>query len=210
MMRILPLAVLLLVPIGVTVAGDLPVPPNTGRCLTADEDLLLRLVNQHRIKNGRNGIPSSIWMTATAQWHAWDLSANDPVTATCTLRSWSNARPALWTPVCYTADGAQAGQMEVKPRQVSEQNYPGFGVEIVVRGPFASPNDAFAAMIANPEYNDILLATGAWVNTSFKALGAGMVGDHATVWLGWTEDYEGAPVCPPPGNVFRDGFEEAN
>lgn len=188
-------------------AQRMPVPPNTGVCQTADEERLLQRVNQYRSANGRLPIPSSIWMATTAQWHAWDLSANDPATATCTLRSWSSARPGLWEPVCYTADDSQINQMLLKPEQISQFNYRGLGVELVVRGPFQAPEEALAAIVADPGYADILLERGAWVNTSFKSLGTGMVGDYATVWLGLSIDHEGVPTCPPPGTVFRDGFE---
>lgn len=207
MIRGLSVAAAILALSGMAPAQQLPVPPNTGQCLTEDEDRLLRLVNQYRRQNGLVSIRSSIWMTTTAQWHAWDLSANDPTTATCTLRSWSNARPDLWVPVCYTADHAQWNQMVFKPRQISGFNFPGFGYEIVVRGPFAGPEAALLAMIADPETNAMLLETGDWANSSYRGLGTGMVGDHATVWLTSDTDHEGAPVCPPPGLVFRDGFE---
>jgi len=89
-----------------------------GECLTEDEATLARLMNEYRVEQGLEPIPVTISLSAVAQWHVWDLDVNNPVGGECNLHSWSDG--LLWTPVCYTADHANASGMWDKPSEITE------------------------------------------------------------------------------------------
>ncbi|MCK9996167.1 MAG: hypothetical protein KAH56_07795, partial [Candidatus Krumholzibacteria bacterium] len=102
--------------------------PTPGECLSENEATLAQLLNEYRQAQGLEAIPVTVSLTAVAQWHVWDLDVNEPQGGECNLHSWSDG--SLWTPLCYTADHANASGMWDKPREISANAYSGNGFEI--------------------------------------------------------------------------------
>lgn len=178
-------------------------PTPAGVCLSAEEAELVRLVNEYRVANGRVALPASYWLSTTAQWHGWDLTNNNPVTAVCNLHSWSTAMPALWQAVCYTPDHAQAAQMWGKPGQISSGRYVGAGYENAVVANTAA--SALAWWQSSPAHNAVILQQGIWAGVNFTGLGTGFNGSFGLLWFGDGADPDG--VMYPCAGIFSDGFE---
>ena len=195
-----------------TAASAQAVPPSTASCLTADEAQLAALANQYRQQNGVAPVAVSFSMSSVAQWHVWDLVANDPVGGACNLHSWSNARPGQWTAVCYTADHAQATQMWNKPTQISSGAYTAPGYEIAAgSGGTITPALAMSLWQNSSAHNDVLLNRGIWASHPFRAMGVGMFQGFAVIWFGEVTDPLGTMApCSAGGGVdrlFANGFE---
>ena len=187
------------------------VPPNTGSCLDADEVELARLANAYRQQQGLPALPVSFSLSSVAQWHVWDLAANDPVGGGCNLHSWSNARPQTWQAVCYTSDHAQATQMWSKPRQITAHAYPSDGYEIAAGGNGSiTPELALALWQGSAAHRAVLLNTSIWSNFPWGAMGVGLYQGNAVIWFGTLADPLGTmPACTTGGGlrVYAHGFE---
>jgi len=185
------------------------VPSNTGACLNAQESELVTLVNSYRLANGLPAVPVSYWVSSTAQWHVWDLTANNPVTPSCNVHSWSNSRPSLWSPVCYS--NGPGSQMWNKPRQVSANLYSGNGYENAAwGGGTISALTAISLWQQSSAHADVILNRGVWASKVWRGMGVGIVGNYAVLWFGDSVDAAGgmsacsnAPVDP----LFREDFE---
>lgn len=192
-------------------AGAQAVPANTAACLNAEEAELARLTNQYRQQNGLPAVPVSFSLSSVAQWHVWDLGANAPVGGVCNLHSWSNARPALWQAVCYTADHAQAAQMWNKPRQVTGGVYASDGYEIAAGGGAGlTAPQALALWQGSPAHRAVILNTTIWSNFPWSAMGVGLYQGHATIWFGTLPDPLGSMASCTAGagtRLFQHGFE---
>lgn len=189
-------------------AQIVPVPANTAVCLSPDETELIRQINEYRQRNARPPIAVSRWLSSVGQWHVWDLVANNPITQTCNLHSWSNARPATWQPVCYTNDHAQANQMWAKPTQVSLGVYTGIGYEIAAsRTQPMTPQFAIDLWRNSPAHNGVILNQAPWQSLTWRAVGAGLLNGYAVVWFSDTADPQTMSPCAVTDLVFSNGFE---
>ena len=185
------------------------VPSNTGNCLNAQEADLATLVNNLRLANGLSAVPVSRWVASTAQWHAWDLVANNPMTPSCNAHSWSGARPSQWTAVCY-GGGGSAAQMWNKPRQVSGNAYTGNGYENAAGADTAA--DALWMWQQSAPHLDVILNRGIWASKTWRGMGVAMYGGYALLWFGDANDSAGsmAPCTGggvPIDEVFDTRFE---
>lgn len=175
--------------------GERPPP---GTCLSAEEEALAREVNAFREENGRPPIPLSRSLTLVAQWHAADLAVTGDLRGTdergmpCGLHSWSDR--GSWTPVCYTDDHLRAEAMWDKPRELTGNRYFADGYELVyeAEGPIL-PAGVVEAWTEPAEGRDLLLSRGVWEGGDWRALGVGIAGRYAVVWLGDLPDPDGAP-----------------
>jgi uncharacterized protein YkwD len=187
------------------------VPPNTANCLNADEAQLAALTNTYRQQNGLPALPVSFSLSSVAQWHVWDLRANDPVFGSCNLHSWSNARPALWQAMCYTANHAQAAQMWNKPRQITANAYNSEGYEIAAGGGGSiTPAGALGLWQGSPGHDDVILNRNGWAGFPWGGMGVGLFQGYAVIWFGTLVDPLGSmSACGAGGGdtVFSDGFE---
>lgn len=155
--------------------------------LTAAERELYQLIMEYRKELGLAEIPLSASLTFVAQTHVKDLEENNPKTATCNLHSWSDQGD--WTACCYTSDHAQASCMWNKPRELS--SYPGNGYELgYATSAQASPLAALNAWKNSSGHNAVLTNAGSW-SATWKAIGIGIKGGHAVVWLGREDDPAG-------------------
>jgi hypothetical protein len=114
------------------------------------------------------------------------------------MHSWSgNVNPALnegtWTGVCYTDDHANAAGMWSKPRELA--GYPSDGYE---NSHWASngttPAGALNGWKNSPGHNAVITEQDGW--GPFLALGVGIAGNYAHMWVGTVTDPAGeAPLC---------------
>lgn len=174
------------------VAGAQPTP---GECLTDGEASLANLINQYRAENGLAPVPVTRSLTAVAQWHVWDLDVNHPHGGSCNLHSWSDSE-SIWSPVCYTADHANAAGMWSKPDEITSGAYTSNGYEIAFWGS-TDPQTALNAWKGSPGHNDVILNAGIWATYSpWPAMGIGMRNGYAVVWFGGVADPQGTvPAC---------------
>ncbi len=169
---------------------------NPGECLSEDEANLAQLINDYRQTQGLLPVPVTRSLTTVAQWHAWDLDVNHPYGGDCNLHSWSDGE--LWTPVCYTADHANASGMWDKPREITSNAYTGNGFEIAYwTSGTVSPEGALSGWQNSPGHNDVILNAGIWQsNNPWPAMGVGMRAGYAVVWFGPSADPQGTiPEC---------------
>lgn len=191
------------------------VPPNTAACLNPDEVELARLTNTYRQQLGLPAVPVSFSLSSVAQWHVWDLAANDPVGGVCNLHSWSGARPQTWQAVCYTSDHARAAQMWSKPRQITDGAYSSDGYEISAgAGGSITPSVALALWQASPAHRAVILNTSIWSNFPWGGMGVGLFQGYAVIWFGTIADPLGTmPACGTASvelRILNDGFEGAS
>lgn len=183
---------------------------NTADCLNPQEAALADLVNDYRAANGLARVPVSFSLSSVGQWHVWDLETNDPWEGACNLHSWSNARPALWDPVCYTSDHAQAAQMWNKPRQITDGGYNSNGYE---NSSWNSGTITAAGALQgwqnSPGHNQVILNLGIWGTQTWRAMGVGVSQHFAMLWFGTLTDPLGtmAPCGTGAPPLFEDGFE---
>ena len=167
-----------------------------GECLSDDEANLGQLINDYRETLGLLPIPVTVSLSAVAQWHAWDLDANTPYGGECNLHSWSDG--ALWTPVCYTSDHANASGMWDKPREITSSTYTGNGFEIAYwTSGTASPEGALSGWQNSSGHNDVMINAGIWQSYNpWPAMGVGIRAGYAVVWFGPSTDPQGTmPEC---------------
>lgn len=163
-------------------------PP--GFCLNTEEQRLVGFINQYRDSEGLPQIPASRSLTTVAQWHVWDLNENAPDTGDCNLHSWSDAKPDLWNPVCYTPDHANAEGMWNKPKEITE--YPGSGYENAYSASGeATAEAAFNLWKSDPGHDNVMLEKDIWEGKNWRSMGVGVSGNHAVVWFGAETDPEG-------------------
>lgn len=176
-----------------------------GVCLNAQEAELARLINEYRAANNLPALQISKSLSLVAQQHVWDSNNNQaswpspPPGQSCNLHSWTRVvNPALqqgrWTEVCYTSDHANAAGMWNKPGEIA--GYPGEGVE----NSFAASGGANAAgaLVAwqnSPGHNAVILQQSFW--PQWAAMGVGVSGNFAHLWVSQTADPAGAAaLCP--------------
>lgn len=169
-----------------------------GVCLSPAEAELARLINEYRVSVGLPALPVSKSLTLVAQQHAWDSINNNPFTEQCNMHSWSgNVNPALqqgtWTAVCYTADHANMAGMHSKPREIA--GYPADGYENSHwASAGASPGSAINGWRNSPGHNAVITEQNGW--GPFLALGVGISGQYAHMWVGEVADPAGeAQLC---------------
>jgi uncharacterized protein YkwD len=165
-----------------------------GDCLSAEEALLGQLVNEYRANQGLAPVPVTVSLTTVAQWHVWDLDANSPHGGACNLHSWSDG--ALWTPVCYTADHANASGMWDKPREITANAYTGNGFEIAYwTSGTASAAGALSGWQNSAGHNDVILNAGIWQSYNpWPAMGVGIRNGYAVIWFGGIADPQGPSI----------------
>ena len=181
---------------------------NTADCLNPQEAELADLVNDYRQQNGLARVPISFSLSSVGQWH---VDTNDAWDGACNLHSWSNARPALWDPMCYTADHAQAAQMWNKPRQITDGDYNADGYENSAwSGGTISAVSALNLWKGSAGHNQVILNLGMWNGQTWRAMGVGVSQHFAVLWFGTLTDPLGSmQPCGAAGDdgLFESGFE---
>jgi uncharacterized protein YkwD len=164
-----------------------PQPGDT--CLSADETRLAQIVNDYRRENGLAAVlPISKSLTQVGQAHVRDLHHYQPhAQPGCNLHSWS--AQGHWSPVCYTADHANASGMHRKPREVTDgaYSYPGYENAYETSGE-VNPKTAFDSWTDHTAHNDLILERGEWAGHDWLAMGVGIYEGYAVLWFGAADD----------------------
>jgi uncharacterized protein YkwD len=181
-----------------------PTADVAGVCLNQEEARLGVLINEYRASLNLPPLQISKSLSLVAQQHVWDSINNrgawpaPPPGKSCNLHSWSGVvNPALtegrWTEVCYTSDHANAAGMWSKPREIA--GYPADGVEnSFATSGTATAEGALNAWKNSPGHNNVITQQGGW--GPMAAIGVGVSGGIAHLWLSWTADPVGeAPLC---------------
>lgn len=169
-------------------------------CLSSGEAQLLAALNEYRTSHRLRPVGNSRALTMVARMHAVDLVENRPERGTdargvpCNLHSWSDR--GFWCPVCYTADHRQLMLMLNKPAEITGGRYRDFGYENVfwTSAPAVSPLQIMDSWRGSPEHRAVILEEGIWAGSRWSALGVGIHGNVAVIWLGSTQD----PLGPLP------------
>ncbi len=162
---------------------------STGNAASAcgqDALLLIDLLNEYRVENGREPIPASSSLCRVGALHVADLIDQAPHTVeNCNLHSWSDAGP--WSGCCYTSDHVEAQCMWDKPRELTD--YPGNGYENAAGGGGSlSPAEALELWKNSPGHNAVMLNEDSWTNLTWNAVGVGIAGGYAVLWFGEEPD----------------------
>lgn len=176
-------------------------------CLSRDEAELLQSLNELRVINGLKPVDNSSSLNRVARTHAIDLHYSVPNLGKdrrgidCNLHSWSGM--GFWTPVCYTGDHQYAQLMWKKPKEITKNAYSDAGYENVY---WTSTDDVsiyrvIAGWKKSPQHREILLETGKWENSDWKAIGVGIYKNVAVMWVGAMPDRLGPmPTCDAENN----------
>ncbi len=165
-------------------------------CLSGEEQKLGSLINNYRQEKGLPPVAFSQSLTRVAQAHVRDLYENRPDTGECNLHSWSGK--GNWTPVCYTPDHKKAMGMWLKPKEITNEVYTGYGFEIAYwHSAQATAEGAFAAWKSSSGHNAVMIEDGIWKGMNWRAMGIGIYRNYAVVWFGQPADPLGdVSACP--------------
>jgi cell division septation protein DedD len=149
--------------------------------VSQDENILYNMINDMRRLAKMSPIPFSASLSIVAHAHINDLIITKPQENGCSLHSWSTS--GKWTACCNTKDPAGILCMKSKPKEIT--GYPGNGYELIYWGEDnATPADAAALWQKVDASSDMILCRGKWKNYQWKALGVGIQGGYAVLWLG--------------------------
>jgi hypothetical protein len=157
-------------------------------CLSQKEAELVRLINEYRTSNGLPPVANSRSLNKVARIHAIDLRGTDSRGMECNLHSWS--KRGFWSPVCYTSDHFYMHFMWVKPQEITDNVYDDVGYENVywISGDNIFPTRVLERWRTSPEHNALILETGKWAQSHWRALGVGIYRDVAIIWVGSMDD----------------------
>jgi hypothetical protein len=190
-------------------ASDKEEEPRPGKCLTEDEAELAQLINKWRKDNGLPAIRVTGSLYRVAKWHVIDLGLfaphkdkTDSRDMPCDLHSWSDKGEGRggWKPVCYTADHYYAKQMWYKPKEIAD--YTGVSYENIywTSAPL-SPAMVLTCWENRVGEKELLLEQSYFKNSRWKAMGVGIYGNYASVWIGDKVDHEDEMVkCEDPAD----------
>ena len=167
-------------------------------CVSPAEAALIVSINRYRGEHGLEPIPVSRALTLVARLHVRDLALNHPDRGRdargvpANLHSWSGE--GSWRAVAYTDDHAHAREMWGKPREITGGAYSANAYELAYESSGrAEPPGVLASWSASSGHSDVLLERGYWQGKRWPALGAGIYGSYAVIWLGELPDPQGEP-----------------
>lgn len=156
-------------------------------CASSEEKKLYDLIMSYRKSKKLPMIPFSVKLTQVAQAHVRDLADNFDYDNKrgCNPHSWS--KNGTWTSCCYTPDHKQKECMWNKPNEIA--GYAGSGYEIAYYSSAgANAEEGLEGWKKSPGHNPLLINSGIWSKSTWKALGIGIYKEYGVVWFGETED----------------------
>ncbi|HYC00171.1 MAG TPA: CAP domain-containing protein [Candidatus Limnocylindrales bacterium] len=158
-----------------------------GAAPSEEERELYELFLAYRADHRLPAVPLSRSLTTVARMHAADLQRNG-FDAKCNIHSWSSHGP--WTACCYRPDHSDPGCMWNKPRELTP--YKGSGFEIGYwTSATARPRTIMKVWKSSATHSDVMLNRKRWRGEDWKAVGIGVHGGYAVLWLGLEEDPAG-------------------
>ncbi|OAQ57669.1 cysteine-rich secretory protein family domain-containing protein [Pochonia chlamydosporia 170] len=149
--------------------------PNTTVCLSSEEKKLYDLIIAYRQKQHLESIPVSAKLSQVAQTHVRDLSEQHTfdLQGKCNLHT-----TCMWT----------------KPQEIA--GYKGNGFEIAYFNPGgATAQGGLHGWKMSPAHNSVLINSGVWGKSKWKAIGVGIYKGYGVAWFGEVDDV--APeLCP--------------
>lgn len=156
-------------------------------CVSVQEKEMLKLINEYRKSKKLPAIALSPELTKVAKIHANDLNTNHPNKGKCNMHSWSDK--GKWKPCCYTDDHKKAALMWSKPAELT--NYKGNGYEIAYESSNdPTPKEALALWKKSPGHNSVIIQSGVFKNSKWKAIGIAVEGNYILIWFGEEQDKE--------------------
>jgi len=149
--------------------------------LTRDESILFNMINDIRTQNKLPAISLSRDLCVVALTHIDDLIKWKPQDKGCSLQSWSGS--GNWSSCCNTKELPGIQCMKSKPREIT--GYKGDGYELIYWSEEnAIPAEAAALWRDVEASADMILGRSKWSNFHWKAMGVGIKGGYAILWLG--------------------------
>jgi hypothetical protein len=181
-----------------------------GVCLSAEEGELARMINEYRASLNLPPLQISKSLSLVAQQHAWDSVNNQnawptpPAGKTCNLHSWTGVvNPALqegtWTAHCSFADHPNPNGLLDKPKEIAGTDMQGIENSFASSGT-ATPLGALTAWKNSPGHNAPMTQQNGW--GPMAAMGVGMSGGVAHLWLGWVTDPVGEALLCTGGSAM--------
>ncbi len=171
---------------------NVPITENT--CLSLEEKKLYDLIMGYRENKKLPPIPFSAKLTQVAQAHVRDLADNFDYDNKrgCNPHSWS--KNSAWTSCCYTPDHKQKECMWNKPKEIA--GYTASGYEIAYYSSAgANAEEGLDGWKKSPGHNPLLINSGIWSKSTWKALGVGIYKEYGVVWFGEAEDPSELKSC---------------
>jgi uncharacterized protein YkwD len=158
-------------------------PGSNGDGISAEERKLYNLINNYRAQKGLSPIPWSKALSTTANRHVQDLTYK----VKYLTHGWSDA-PYV------TNDTSTYGSMWNAPQRLNT-GYPGYGYENAAWGSAGISADMALNLWKNsPGHNAVMVNEGIWADNVWKAVGVGIYGNYAVLWVGEEADPTGLPV----------------
>ena len=166
---------------------DIYQPSNSDK-LNAEEVNLYRLINEYRAANGLAPIAASKSLSTVANRHVLDLQEN----IGSITHGWSDAE-------YDSSDSSTWPAMWEAPQRLNTA-YTDSGFENAFYSSVgATAADAFRSWTQSESHNAVILNQGVWANNEWNALGVGIYGDYAVMWVGESSD----PAQAPKGSTRR-------
>lgn len=169
------------------------IPSSGSVCASSEEKKLYDLIMSYRNGKKLPVIPFSAKLTQVAQAHVRDLADNFDYDNKrgCNPHSWSKNK--AWTSCCYTPDHKEKECMWNKPKEIV--GYAGSGYEIAYYSSAgANAEEGLEGWKKSPGHNPLLINSGIWSKSTWKALGIGIYKEYGVVWFGEISD-EPVIVC---------------
>jgi hypothetical protein len=158
-----------------------------GFCINPEEFKLFNAVNDYRKSQNLPLIPLSKSLSYIAKLHIKDLITNLPDTAGCGFHSWSDKGP--WKPCCFKRENKDKYCILSKPKELT--NYPGIAHEVVFwESREASAEKAIKQWKETSAARFMLTNFREWEKFRWNAMGVGIEGGFAILWLGEEPDIE--------------------
>ena len=145
---------------------------------------LANTINNYRMQRGLPPIPITRALSFVAHTHVHDLK-DAPKTPGCNAHSWTNKGP--WTACCYTPDHAQAECMWRKPGELTHYKSTGFEIAIGQPGEdtgyVLDSQRSLELWKSSQPHHEVIINQGKWADTTWRAMGAGIIDSHAAVWF---------------------------
>ncbi|MEM9219384.1 MAG: CAP domain-containing protein [Cyanobacteria bacterium P01_F01_bin.150] len=164
---------------------------------SAEEADLYRLINQYRADNGLPPIAASKSLSTVANRHVLDLQEN----IGSITHGWSDAE--------YDATDSSTWPAMWEAPQRLNTAYEDFGFEnAFYSSAGATAEDAFRSWRESDGHNAVILNQDIWSNSEWNALGVGIYGDYAVMWVGEASD----PARAPKGSTrgIKSGSSKRN
>ena len=156
-------------------------------CMTEDEEKLINMINRYRRSKGLSEPSPSKALQKVARLHALDsaLYGVSYITRECNGHSWS--KNGNWEGCCYSPNHKNWKCMQEKPAELTSYKKRGYEIGALL-GQNARPESMLSGWKRSPQHNAAIIESGAFKNSNWMSIGAGIVQGTAFVWFGKEAD----------------------